>query len=288
MPQITFKTTAQYQLPIIDICEKAKQPTDKDAVMPNTAQNESDGDFVPQKTTAPGTSVAKTSSNAFSLTKAKAIQIDVQSAPVIIDEAVLAQPAQEGESVAVCNENDQTTSMAHQVNLVAPDRFIPRAVVCFSSDLDQNMSSIGVTFAQEAKAFQQKKHTQKKEPTAFGARQAIKIQSTQTAKEIPVITRSISGTRFIYDTVSLFNYCVNWCKSVYFGRVVLRAIHNTGTLLLIFPGKAAHYIQFVYKNNPLSEIQRQFQSEIMPADVKIFRSFSDFSAWMKSQVPCDA
>lgn len=287
MPQITFKTTAQYQLPIIDICEKAKQPADKAAVMPNNAQNESACDLVPQKITVPETSVAKAPPNAFSLTEEKTIQIDVQSAPVIIDEAVLAQSAQE-ESVAVFNENDQTTPMAHQVNFAAPDRFVPRAVVCFSSDLDQNMSSVGVTFAQEAKAFQKKKHTQKKETSAFGTRQTIKIQSTPTAKEIPVITRSISGTRFIYDTVSLFNYCVNWCKSVYFGRVVLRAIHNTGTLLLIFPGKAAHYIQFVYKNNPLSEMQRQFQSEIMPADVKIFRSFSDFSVWMKSQVPCDA
>lgn len=207
MPQITFKTTEQYQLPVIEVSGASTQTTDADSTSIITAP--------------------------LSLKREEHIQIDVGS--------------------------NETMSEAE---------------------------SIARAIAKEAKAFKLKK--KQAESKVFAPSQTVKIHSTGSVKDIPIITKPITGSRLIYDTLSLFNYCLDWCKSVYLGRVVLRTIHNTGTLLLIFPGKAAHYIQFVYKNSLLSETQRQFQSEIMPAEVEVFRSFSEFAAWMKNQVPCDA
>ena len=123
--------------------------------------------------------------------------------------------------------------------------------------------SVGVTFAEEAKAFQTQKkiivQTQKEKKQLL----PIYIRQTSTTA-VPVINGKISGSRFISDSASLLNYCVKWCKNVYFKSVILRAVHNTGTLLLIFPGKSSHYVQFVYNNSACSDCQRLFREQIFP------------------------
>lgn len=171
--------------------------------------------------------------------------------------------------------------------------FKPKAFVCFKDDTKETYTGFGVTFAQEAQRFKkltpkisdvftQPTHTEKK-------RTVLKIHTLQEKKSIPVINTSIYGSRFISDTASLLDYCMKWCKSVYFGRVILRAIHNTGTLLLIFPGKAHHFIQFVHGKSSLTEAQRQFQNQVEKTDkVIVFHSFQNFSDWMKKQFLCHA
>lgn len=155
--------------------------------------------------------------------------------------------------------------------------------------INQNgkIPSVGVTFAEEAKAFQ----TQKKiiVQTQKGKKQLLPIYIRQTSTtSVPVINGKISGSRFISDSASLLNYCVKWCKNVYFKSVILRAVHNTGTLLLIFPGKSSHYVQFVYNKSACSDCQRLFREQIFPAEVKVFHSFTAFADWMKKQFVCHA
>lgn len=194
------------------------------------------------------------------------------------------------------NDNHETKSFSQEENNTPlTTKFKPKAFVCFKDDTNEEYTGFGVTFAQEAQKY--KKSTPKisdifiqpTQPQPQKKRTILKIHTLQEKKPIPVINTSISGSRFISDTASLLDYCMKWCKNVYFGRVILRAIHNTGTLLLIFPGKAHHFIQFVHGKSSLTEAQRQFQNQVEKTDkVIVFHSFQNFSDWMKKQFLCQA
>ena len=143
-------------------------------------------------------------------------------------------------------------------------------------------SAVGLTFAKEAQAFHARKKITVQTKKENRCLLPIYVRQTSTAS-VPVINGKISGSRFISDSASLLNYCVKWCKNVYFKSVILRSVHNTGTLLLIFPGKSSHYVQFVYNKSACSDCQRLFREQIFPAEVKVFHSFTAFADWMKKQ-----
>ena len=171
--------------------------------------------------------------------------------------------------------------------------FIPKALMCFSDGKNKLglENKVGVTFAQEAQNYHKKicKSENVFKPLDKDIkRKKIYVRNLEVNRTIPIVSTGISGSRYIYDNNSLLDYCMKWCKSVYFGRVVLRAIHNTGTLLLIFPGKAMHFIQFLYGKAGRTEAQRKFQDDIFPVNVLEFHSFSSFSNWMKKQIALDS
>lgn len=191
------------------------------------------------------------------------------------------------------SEVSENTENKTDITVKDKQSFIPKAFVCFCDGKNKSsiQNKIGVTFAQEAKNFHKTNlNTENlfKQTHKDIQRKKIYVRNLETHKNIPVVSTGISGSRYIYDNNSLLDYCMKWCKSVYFGRVVLRAIHNTGTLLLIFPGRAMHFIQFLYGNAGTTESQRKFQSEISPVNVLEFHSFTSFSNWMKKQMALDS
>ena len=188
------------------------------------------------------------------------------------------------------SHDDYKLNVDNDINL---SHFIPKAITCFCGN-DQKTEAknkIGVTFAQEAKCFQKTLHTPDtlfKKMDKDNQRKKIYVRNLDTYRRVPIVGTGISGSRYIYDNNSLLDYCMKWCKSVYFGRVVMRAIHNTGTLLLVFPGKALYFVQFLYGSSGMTEAQRKFQSDVFPTNVLEFHSFISFSNWMKKQLPLDA
>ncbi|MBQ3117107.1 MAG: hypothetical protein IJC11_02150 [Alphaproteobacteria bacterium] len=232
-----------------------------------------------------------------------------QNLPIVDICETYQNPKTESKNIIVKNQDSEsfhtdntvTENAFDETKPVLPEKtdtslttnFKPKAFVCFKDDTKETYTGFGVTFAQEAQKY--KKSTPKISDVFIQPAQhekkrtVLKIHTLQEKKPIPVINTSICGSRFISDTASLLDYCMKWCKSVYFGRVILRAIHNTGTLLLIFPGKAHHFIQFVHGKSSLTEAQRQFQNQIEKTDdVIVFHSFQNFSDWMKKQFLCQA
>lgn len=194
---------------------------------------------------------------------------------------------------SINNDAKEIVSMEKNRNLEEKQSFEPKAFMCFcGSDNKENLENkIGVTFAQDAKNYHKETLSPDdlfKQSRFNRSRKKIYVRNLDAHKSIPVINTGISGSRYIYDNNSLLDYCMKWCKSVYFGRVILRAIHNTGTLLLIFPGQAMYFVQFVYGKSDLTETQRKFQKEISPVQVLEFHSFVSFSIWMKKQIILDS
>lgn len=201
---------------------------------------------------------------------------------------------EEDRKVTILERKNETFELNDKSTILEEKQsFIPKAFVCFCGDDKQSGSQnkIGVTFAQEAKNYRSERQEAEnifKKTHKDIQRKKIYVRNLDTYKSIPVVSSGISGSRYIYDNNSLLDYCMKWCKSVYFGRVVLRAIHNTGTLLLIFPGKAMHFVQFLYGKSGTTEAQRKFQSDIFPVNVLEFHSFVSFSNWMKKQMALDS
>lgn len=111
----------------------------------------------------------------------------------------------------------------------------------------------------------------------------IELRTLGRRGEIPVVNTTLSGSRLITDTSSLMDYCLKWSKAIYPGRIIFRSIHNTGSLLMIIPGGRIYFLQFLYGKEKQNDYQKAFQCQVAPQPVFIFRSFPDFSFWLKQK-----
>lgn len=111
----------------------------------------------------------------------------------------------------------------------------------------------------------------------------IEIRTFNNHRPIPVINSTVCGSRLINDTPSLLDYCLKWCKTIFPNQIIFRAVHNTGTLLMIIPGGRLYFIQFIYGKETQNDFQKAFQCQIAPQPLFIFRSFQAFSAFMKDK-----
>lgn len=181
--------------------------------------------------------------------------------------------------------NGQNTSVQTDSRLNALKGCVSDTLTALAPE--ETKQDIGVSFAQEAKDFCFKKRNifiQNANPQ----RHILPIYIHQATHKIPVVNKRISGSRLIYDSASLLNYCIKWCQSVYYGKIELHAICNSGTLLIVFPKKSSHFIQFIYNKSAPSESQRQFQLSVYPSSVLVFHSFMEFAHWIKNQGVYDA
>ncbi len=107
-------------------------------------------------------------------------------------------------------------------------------------------------------------------------------------RKMPIHFQSECEGYCVYDTQSLTNYCVNWCREIYATRVAVCPIKGTDTFVLTIAGRENYFIQFVYGDDKQSRLQQLFQAEIEPVKVYIFKNFQDFALFMKDKIKYDA
>lgn len=247
MTQLTFKSLSTGQLPLVQICKTPEAPSD--IISKKNLLNSDQTHLLNQP--------AFTSDLPFTAKNDTLFSQEADSSPL----SAMKPPARQTENI-FASQNIRYVSS-------------PRKKL-----------SLGLTFAEEAKVFQEKKKI--KLQTKSDSARLVPIYIRQATRTVPVVSKHISGARFIFDSPSLLNYCMKWCQTVYADSVVLRPIPHTGTVLLIFPRKSAHYVQFVYHNGVCNEPQRLFQQQIAPIDVKVFHAFTPFADWIKKQTQCEA
>ncbi len=97
-----------------------------------------------------------------------------------------------------------------------------------------------------------------------------------------------SSVRSVFNTATLTEYCIKWCRNIYENRAILRPIRHTQTLILSIPEKENYFIQFAYGSTPLTDVQMRFQSEVQPTPVYVFHQFNEFLLFIKNKISYDA
>ncbi len=154
-----------------------------------------------------------------------------------------------------------------------------------TTQLNRHLEDILYTIATLNQQDKKNTNTQKeKNSSTKRNRVQLELRTLGQRAPIPVISKNISGNRFIHDTDTLLNYCLKWCRDIYPHQTAFRAIHNTGTMLLVLPNGQIHFIQFIYGRDIPSTQQKAFQYLIAPQPIHIFKNFNMFANWIKEKL----